>query len=161
MYRYKAILLKGTMSIASASRRRFLSHLGGAAALFADSGPAPGADTGPVRVMSSGSSAEVAEAVLFPFDDCSIPFSRGLRVDLIPAKKHGEHPPIVLRHGKPGNPDALAARYYGAVAQVGDELHMWYQGVGEIDSAQGFRQRRLLYATSRDGSIGRSPSSGW
>ena len=72
--------------------------------------------------------ARVREAVLFPFDDHSIPFTAGLRLHLVPGKAPGVKPPIVLDHGGPGDPDERVARFYGTVIPLGDRLCMWYLG---------------------------------
>jgi hypothetical protein len=94
------------------------------------------------------------EVVLFPFDDYSIPFSKGLLLNLVTAKKSrrygtgvdSQHPnKPVLSPGRPGDPDHPRLYYFGTVLRIGDEFRMWYTG---WDKEQ---KRQVLYATSRDG----------
>ncbi len=101
-----------------------------------------------IEVRSGFSNPPLSEAVFFPFDDVSVPFSAGLRLHLVPCKKGG----IVLRPGQPGEPDDQTVRFYGTVLQVNDELRMWYQARGSLDRGpESGRQRRLCHAVSRDG----------
>jgi len=88
--------------------------------------------------------ASVREAVLFPFDDHSIPFSAGLRLHLVPGKASGVRPPV----------DSHVARFYGTVIPLGDTLCMWYLG----DVAEG--ALRACFATSRDGVTWEKPHLG-
>lgn len=102
--------------------------------------------------------ARVKEAVLFPFDDYSIPFSWGLRLELLMGKKPGRANPIVLQRGEPGSPDSVRARYYGTVIQVGDELRMWYLGRGDREGPN--EKLHVLYAVSKDGVVWEKPKLG-
>src|SRR5829696_4492742 len=89
--------------------------------------------------------ASVREAVLFPFDDHSLPFSAGVRLNLVPGKAPGVKPPVVLDHGGPGDPDEHVARFYGTVIPLGETLCMWYLGGTEHNAL------RACFATSKDG----------
>jgi hypothetical protein len=86
--------------------------------------------------------------VLFAFDDHSIAFTTGLKLELVSGKEPGQRNPIVLGRGSKGEPDDCSVRYYGAVAEVDGELRMWYEAQGSLDRAGG---RRICYATSDDG----------
>jgi hypothetical protein len=79
----------------------------------------------------------VEEAVLFPFDDHSIPFTKGLVLSLVRGSKSPgdyvegtsydpEHPgKPVLRLGAPREPDSAEA-LTPIVIRVGAEYRMWY-----------------------------------
>lgn len=155
------------MSTKRLSRRRFLSSAGIPAAVSLSGLPlipaepeaarntAPAAEAGPVssaiEVESDVPSVRVKEAVLFPFDDRSIGFTWGLKLRLIMGKLPGQHSPIVVRAGGPGQPDNLRVRYYGTVIQIGDQLRMWYLGQGDKSSMKGGGELRPMYAVSNDG----------
>src|SRR4051794_32376993 len=70
------------------------------------------------------------EAVLFPFDNYSIPMRKGLQMDLI-TSEHSRAPynPVLVR-GKPGAPDSFRIGYYGTVLEINGKFHMWYIGDG-------------------------------
>jgi hypothetical protein len=85
---------------------------------------------------------------LFPFDDHSIPFTWGLKADLLMGKNPGARNPVVVRPGPPGAPDSEIVRYYGTVIQVENELRMWYLGRGDKGGGGGLLP---LYAVSKDG----------
>ena len=102
-----------------------------------------------IQVRNGGPAQRLVEAVLFPFDSASVPFSAGLRLQLVPGKSTARKNPVVVSRGEPGEPDDAVLRYYGTVIQVGDELRMWYQASGSLDVPGG--QRRLCYAVSGDG----------
>src|SRR6266498_1589545 len=94
------------------------------------------------------------EAVLFPFDNYSIPLRKGLQMDLI-ACEHTRAPynPVIVR-GKPGSPDSFRIAYYGTVLQIDGRFHMWYIGDGDQDHADQEKSGaylHLLYAVSDDG----------
>ena len=85
-------------------------------------------------VYNGGPLHSVEEAVLFPFDCFSIPFNKGLLLNLVPGRKtaeetgHGydpEHPgkPVVSQ-GKSEDPDCLEVVYYGSVLHVDSEYRM-------------------------------------
>src|SRR5437763_10556431 len=107
-----------------------------------------------IEIQNTAPNAGLHEAVLFPFDNASLPFSAGLRPQLVAGKTPGKKNPIVLRRGEPGEPDDETVRYYGTIIRVpsgcGDELRMWYQARGTLDPKTN-RQRRLCYAVSCDG----------
>jgi len=101
---------------------------------------------------------DLKEAVFFPFDRASIPFSNALKLELLAGKQPGQRNPIVVTHGRPGDPDDDSVRYYGTVIQIDDALHMWYQALSSLD--QDPRGRRLCYATSGDGVTWEKPGLG-
>jgi hypothetical protein len=101
-----------------------------------------------VEVRNSVPQPRVEEAVLFPFDDHSIPFSAGLRLHLASGKPPGVKTPVVVGKGPGGAPDDDRVRFYGTVIPVGDVLRMWYLGGSSRD---GGRTLRVCYATSADG----------
>jgi len=122
--------------------------------------PQGGEDSLPIEVENGASpSIRVREAVLFPFDDHSIPFTWGLKLQLVMGKKPGRPNPIVLPHGQPGEPDNVTVRYYGSVIQVGDELRMWYMGAGDKLNLKGGKFLPL-YAVSKDGIKWEKPKLG-
>ncbi len=100
---------------------------------------------------------KVDEAVLFPFDTYSIPFSTGLRLQLVPGKTPYNKPPIVLRTGEPGSIDDEKVVFYGTVIDFDGELRMWYQAKSSQDTEGG---RRLGYAVSQDGYNWERPNLG-
>ena len=119
-----------------------------------------GAEDLPIEVENGASpSIRVKEAVLFPFDDHSIPFTWCLRLQLNVGKKMGRYNPIVVRCGQPGEPDNLSVRYYGTVIQVGDELRMWYMGAGDKMKLKS-GHFIPLYAVSKDGIQWEKPKLG-
>ena len=136
------------------NRRRFFTNaasgLVGASSSYSQTSSA----TGPIEVLNGVSGGRVKEAVFFPFDHRSVPFSHGLRLLLMAGKKPGKSNPIVLRRGKPREPDDASVRFYGTVIPIGNELHMWYLARGELDEGG---QLRVCYATSTDG----FPSWAW
>ncbi len=106
-------------------------------------------------VQNGGPVQSIAEAVLFPFDDYSIPLNKNLLMELTPARKtpyetgHGfdpEHPgkPVVVQGG-PDDADSTEVVYYGSVLAVDGEYCMWYGGAGTDNI------RRVCYAASKDG----------
>jgi hypothetical protein len=122
--------------------------------------PAGGEDSLPIEVENGASpSIRVKEAILYPFDDHSIPFTSGLKLQLIPGKKPLPHNPIVVRRGGPGDPDNVNVRYYGTVIQIGDELRMWYLGAGDKLILKGGKLIPM-YAVSKDGIKWEKPKLG-
>jgi len=111
-----------------------------------------------MKVINGIPSVNVDEVVLFPFDECSIPFNRDLLMTLVPGRKfpdevdHGLNIVIDTRHpggpilsqGKPGKPDS-----YNIVAPnvffIEGEYRMWYIAEGND------RKRHICYAVSKDG----------
>ena len=86
-----------------------------------------------IEVLSGAANTPLSEAVFFPFDDVSIPFTAGLRLRLVHGKASAGQNPVVVAHGEEGEPDDSTVRYYGTVIQIGDELRMWYQARGSLD----------------------------
>ena len=112
-----------------------------------------------IEVLNGGPVQPLKEAVLFSFDEMSLPYAAGLRLHLVPGKGPGVKVPIVVRAGKPGEPDAMSVRYYGTVIQIGDKLHMWYQAIGSLENRKG-GPRRMCYAVSSDGLNWEKPKLG-
>ena len=104
-----------------------------------------------VTIHSGDPNPSVDEAVLFPFDTYSFPFSSGLRLQMIPGKVPGGNNPIVVEKGAPGSPDDAFVRFYGTVIPISDTLHMWYLAQSDADQGQYGAQFRPCYATSKDG----------
>jgi len=140
----------------------------GSMPLLAEAAPGPTeADrSGATILVGSGVPwVRVKEAVLFPFDNYSVPFTWGLKLDLVMAKNPDARNPIVVRPGQPGEPDSETVRYYGTVIQVGDELRMWYLGGGGksdpiphlLPPLKGWHP---LYAVSKDGINWEKPKLG-
>ena len=103
------------------------------------------------------------QAVLFPFDDYSIPFQHGVRLHLNGYRSPVDHTRIVVPPGPPGAPDASRAIYYGSVHRVGDELWMWYLGHGDGGGSSGGGaawHQRVCLAKSRDGYNWEKPDLG-
>lgn len=94
---------------------------------------------------------KVAEAVLFPFDDGSIPFRSGLQLNLAEAAKFPENP--IMHCGETGTPDSKAVRR-PCVIRIDGQYRMWYLGMGKEKGS------RMLYATSKDGIHWEKPSLG-
>ena len=86
-----------------------------------------------IEVLNGAANTPSSEAVLFPFDDVSIPFTAGLRLRLVHGKASPGPNHIVVSRGEPGEPDDSTVRYYGTVIQIGEELRMWYQARGSLD----------------------------
>ena len=112
-----------------------------------------------MRALNSSPVDSIEEAVIFPFDRRSMPFSRDLNLTLQagrtnPAEmdhglsvdiddRHPEHP--VLTYGPPGSLDSTEI-ICPHVFHIDGEYRMWY--VGADDNHQ---RRGGLYATSKDG----------
>ena len=110
-----------------------------------------------IEVLNGGGAGSVEEAVLFPFDDHSIPYRAGLRLQLVPGKTPYNMNPIVLGRGEPGAPDDAGVTFYGTVIEIDGELRMWYQA----KSSQDRSGRRLAYAVSGTEKPGRSRTWAW
>ena len=112
-----------------------------------------------ITVQNSVPNPVVEEAVLFPFDTYSCPFSAGLRLQLIPGKIPGRGNPIVVATGEPGAPDDFCTRFYGTVIPIDGELRMWYLARSTLDAdGSNGGQLRCCYATSTDGVNWTSPT---
>jgi hypothetical protein len=104
------------------------------------------------------------EIVLFPFDDYSLPLTKGLVLTLMPGRKSPTNPGLgidaehpgkpVLPIGKPGDPDYPRAYFYGTVLKIDGQYRMWYTG----RDAEGRRQ--VCYAISADGLKWQKPKLG-
>ena len=109
----------------------------------------------------------VEEAVLFPFDDYSLPFSRDLHMSLVTGRKFPDEvdnglnivmdprqpTKPVLPQGKRGEPDSYEVLCPN-VFLIDGEYRMWYLGQGED------RKRRSCYAVSKDGFSWERPKLG-
>ena len=105
-----------------------------------------------ITVQNSVPNPVVEEAVLFPFDSYSCPFSAGLRLQLIPGKIPGRANPIVVGAGEPGAADDFCTRFYGTVIPIDGVLRMWYLAKSTLDAdGRNGGQLRCCYATSTDG----------
>jgi hypothetical protein len=107
-----------------------------------------------VLIENGSPRVSLKEVVLFPFDDQSLPFQRGVRLQLVGRNSAGAD--VVVWPDSPGAPDSGAISYYGSVCRVGDELWMWYLGQG---AGEGTHQR-LCLSTSRDGYQWEKPKLG-
>lgn len=95
-------------------------------------------------VHNTGPLVPINEAVLFPFDDFSLPFRYLLRPGLVNGT-NVYHPHVkVVERGPAGAPDSKNINYYGTVIRIGDELRMWY--IGNDGTGP-----RMCYAVSTDG----------
>ena len=56
------------------------------------------------------------QIVLFPFDDYSIPFQHGVRLQLVPYRAGVDRTRIVVHPGPPDAPDSSRVIYYGSCA---------------------------------------------
>ena len=101
--------------------------------------------------VNSAAHPHVTEAVLFPFDDVSIPLTYGLQLSMVPGRKEG----VVLGPEGPGRADSRLVRYYGTVIRIGEQFRMWYLGLGDTDDIY-----RLCYAVSADGREWERPELG-
>jgi|GEM_PF-143635 len=102
--------------------------------------------------VSVNGGPQVSEAVLFAFDDHSIPWRDNLKVTPITAEKHLANP--VVRRGPKGAPDHGHAILYGSVLRIGGKFRMWYLGMFETDLKSGQAPgwwRPMCYAESDDG----------
>ncbi len=106
------------------------------------------------------------KVVLFPFDDYSIPFRHGVRLQLVGYKSKDssldysllsgiDRKKIVLRPGSPGAPDSKLV-FTSAVRRVGGELWMWYLGQGNDRKLH----LRVCFCKSKDGYSWERPNLG-
>lgn len=108
---------------------------------------------------------EVDEAVLFAFDDHSIPHHGNLQLTMERAEKHPANP--VMPIGRPGTPDEWQLRFYGTILRVDGKFRMWYIAAaadGFVNPMQGGaldrRGWRFAYAESPDGIAWTKPNLG-
>ncbi len=71
-----------------------------------------------------GSRPTVKEAVLFPFDSYSIPYTNNLLLQLNQPNKHPDNP--VLPRGPEGAPDEFGVQFYGSVIRHQGKFKLWY-----------------------------------
>jgi len=151
------------MSTLDLSRRDFFWGAGSGTIAAMAWGRLAGADEQRRVASSTASDSHAAvrldpEAVFFPFDNVSVPFSNGLKLELVPGKRPGKRNPVVLTTGEPGEPDDKDVSYYGTIIQIDDTLHIWYEATSTLDGK--YRGRRVCYATSRDGIHWEKPQLG-
>ena len=109
-------------------------------------------------IRNSGNSSSLNELVLFAFDDVSLPWRHGLRLQLSSFRGSVDGPSnVVIGLGGPGMPDNRVVTYFGTVRRVHDELWMWYVGAGDKDDQW---QQRVCPATSQDGRTWARPNLG-
>ena len=111
-----------------------------------------------IEVRNTSPSPGVEEAVLFAFDSQSIPFSSGLKLQMVSGKRYGHKTPIVLKRSRHSAPDDDFVRFYGTVIPFENELRMWYPARGKLDPRTGYY--RVCYATSTDGRNWEKPELG-
>lgn len=93
--------------------------------------------------------------VLFPFDDHSIPFQDGLKLNLQGSRGgHGNSPVISL--GEAGEHDSQWIAFYGTVLRIGEEFWMWYLGQGPCSKWH----QRVCLAKSKNGRDWEKPDLG-
>ena len=108
-----------------------------------------------MRINNGGSTASLDSIVLFPFDDHSIPFQHGVKLNLMGKQAgHGNKPVVPL--GEAGAHDSLWIAYYGTVLEIDGELWMWYLGQGPDEHWH----QRVCLARSRDGRTWEKPDLG-
>lgn len=118
--------------------------------MFSDEPSSPAPLPVSITVDSGPSINTQSTAVLFAFDNRSIPASHNLRLQMKKPEKV-PHNPVIAR-GHPGDPDALRAGGV-AVLQEEDRWRMWYQAWDESGS-------RVAYAESSDGIHWTKPNLG-
>jgi hypothetical protein len=104
--------------------------------------------------LDAAQASETREAVLFPFDNYSVPFRHGLQLELITSSRYTANP--VLKLGGQNDPDGESISYYGTVIKIGDQLRMWYLARGKAETTP----LRVCYAVSSDGFLWEKPSLG-
>ena len=109
-------------------------------------------------VLNGGPGIEISEAVLFPYDDRSIPFRYRLQIGLVEGLNPYKGHLIAMERGGPGTPDSRIIKYYGAVCQVEDELRLWYLARGDVDGE--LTPEHVCYAVSTDGLNWEKPELG-
>ena len=108
-----------------------------------------------MRIDNGGPSQSLDSIVLFPFDDNSIPFQHGVKLQLVGKQNnHGDKPAVEL--GSEGAHDSQWIAFYGTVLNVDDELWMYYLGQGPDDEWH----QRVCLAKSTDGKTWEKPDLG-
>ena len=111
-------------------------------------------------IVQNGSPAvELSEAVLFPYDDRTIPFRYRLKIGLVEGMNPYKGHRVALERGGPGTHDSEMIKYYGTVCQVEGEFRLWYLGQG-LDEGDEKPQFRVCYAMSTDGVNWEKPNLG-
>jgi len=106
--------------------------------------------------MPARPAVQLDEAVFFPFDDFSFPFTHDVHFQLVAGEKQDP----VLGLGQPGDPDADVVMFYGTVIRVGDEFRMWYMGREFSQDFYKYGPFRVCYAVSKDGIHWEKPELG-
>ncbi|MCA9049053.1 MAG: hypothetical protein KDA89_10025 [Planctomycetaceae bacterium] len=95
---------------------------------------------------------ETRAVTLFAFDDVSIPFTQGLKLQMRSPERHPQNP--VLTRGPAGSADSWAVQFYGSVIHDRGRYRMWYVAAGD-DRLDATVPRsspwRVAYAESDDG----------
>ncbi len=121
-----------------------------------------------MRVNNTPTLPSLNQAVLFPFDECSMPFTRDLHMTLLTGRKMpdevdwganivmDERQPNgpVMTEGQPGDPDSTEV-ICPNVFFIDGEYRMWYLGAGDNR-----RRNTGLYAVSKDGFHWEKPKLG-
>jgi len=108
-----------------------------------------------MRVLNGGSTESLDKVVLFPFDDYSLPFQHGVKLQLASRQAgHGDVPVVPL--GEADAHDSEWIAYYGTVIAIEGELWMWYLGQGPDEDWH----QRVCLAKSSDGKHWEKPSLG-
>ena len=105
-----------------------------------------------MRVINGGPNVQVEEAVLFPFDDHSMPFRYRLQIGLVPGTNPYKPHEKVLQMGPPGTPDHLNISFYGTVVRVGGRIFIRHE---ENNSRRGglWRLRFGVYRRFASGAV--------
>lgn len=109
-----------------------------------------------MRISNGGPDVSHKSIVLFPFDDNSIPFQRGVKLHLNGKRRSESSRKIVVPLGDEGEHDSVWIAYYGTVVRVGNELWMWYLGQGPDERWH----QRVCIAKSTDGYTWEKPDLG-
>lgn len=109
-------------------------------------------------VHNGGMMTPLSEAVLFPYDDRTIPFRYRLRIGLVEGMNPYKGHLVAMERGAADAPDGEAVKYYGSVCEVDGELRLWYLGHGTLDGRRS--PARVCYATSSDGVTWTKPDLG-
>ena len=109
-----------------------------------------------MKILNGNSVSGLNELVFFPFDDHSLPFQKGVKLNLKSFAKHRGNMNIVMGLGPEGSPDCKIVSYYGSVSRVEDQYRMWYLGQGSDPSWH----QRICLATSWDGLTWDKPDLG-
>ncbi len=116
-----------------------------------------------MKILNGGPALDLDEIALFPFDDRSLPFQKGVLLNLNSYQAGCGNTKVVLPVGDEGDPDSEHIAYYGTVTRVGNELWMWYLGQGpepEEGPEGGTWFQRVCLATSTDGRTWTKPNLG-